>query len=264
MSQLQDIIEKLKVKEEVDAVLLTGSHGEGVKPYSDIDLIIVLKNNFQKIESVFTWIDDTFADIYFFDLGNIEKMITDGSVFAGPVQNKDHSTNYLLPCWLEKGTIQFDKSGKLTLLKSLNIKTSVDRSSRESACRQINYNFEANTRYFKSNDPLYHEALEIRLMYSIVELIVGYFLFRDIPWQGEKKAVGLLKEDHQDFYNEFISYSKSQNLKDKFAHYANMVRLVLVSEYSLWSRNEILAKHKEHHAGADESVLAEYWKKLIA
>ncbi len=44
--QLNTIIKKLKEHIEVDAVFITGSYGEGKqKPYSDLDLIIILKKN---------------------------------------------------------------------------------------------------------------------------------------------------------------------------------------------------------------------------
>lgn len=75
MNSLDKIIEKLKSNGDVDAVFLTGSIGTKTnKPYSDIDLIVILKNNSKEIESIFTWIDGIFADIYFFDLENIKEI----------------------------------------------------------------------------------------------------------------------------------------------------------------------------------------------
>ena len=67
MSIFNTIIEKLKTKDEVDAVFVTGSYGIAQeKSYSDIDLVIILRKNTNKLKSVYTWIDGVFADIFFF------------------------------------------------------------------------------------------------------------------------------------------------------------------------------------------------------
>ncbi|HUD04222.1 MAG TPA: nucleotidyltransferase domain-containing protein, partial [Candidatus Paceibacterota bacterium] len=111
MSRLQEIIEKLKNKDQVDSVFLTGSQGLEKRPHSDIDLVIILKENSEKISSLYTWVDNTFADIFFFDHSDLKKIETAKKLGANNMDG-------ILVSWLEKATIQFDKSGKLTGLKS--------------------------------------------------------------------------------------------------------------------------------------------------
>ena len=77
LKQLNSFIQQLKNNDKVDAVFLTGSFGKE-KNYSvdsDLDIVVILKQNPQNIQSVFTWIDEIFSDIYFFDLNFVKKIL---------------------------------------------------------------------------------------------------------------------------------------------------------------------------------------------
>ena len=71
--KLSQIIKKLGKHQDVDGVFVTGSQGDDYKPYSDIDLVIILNDNHHKISSLYTWIDEKFADIFFFDQPDLEE-----------------------------------------------------------------------------------------------------------------------------------------------------------------------------------------------
>lgn len=259
MTKLQEIIEVLKSKDTVDAVFLTGSQGAENKKYSDIDLVIILNKHVFDLTSLYTWIGSKFADIFFFDHADLERI---GSCSELPGNVMDA----VFVSWLGKATIQFDKSGILTDLKNkkeeLNKKISIPKSEKDLFWQKINYNFVANTRYFESNDPLYHEALEIRLLYSVSEIFTGYFEFRDILWRGEKNAIKYLKENDSKFYSSFVVYTKAADLKDKFKKYVELVKLVFTDKYKFWEINDVMPQAKDR-AKADEKALSEYWNKLI-
>ncbi len=52
MNTLDNIIENLKIDDNIDAVFMTGSnHNSEAKAYSDIDLVVILKEN--KIRTFF-------------------------------------------------------------------------------------------------------------------------------------------------------------------------------------------------------------------
>ena len=54
MPKLYTLIQKLKGKDDVDAVFIIGSHGRGEqKPYSDLDLVVILKENIHHLKSVY-------------------------------------------------------------------------------------------------------------------------------------------------------------------------------------------------------------------
>lgn len=265
MDSLDKIIEKLKLNDDVDAVFLTGSIGTKTsKPYSDIDLIVILKNNSKEIESVFTWINGVFADIYFFDLENIRE--TKESLLL-PTQNPKikHKMNAFLYSWLKKGDIKFDKSGELTKLKTLEKEIKIPQTQIFRSWNNTNYNLEANTRYFNSNDPLYHEALEIRLMYSVPQIICSYLDFVGEPWEGEKKALTYFKEHDSNFYNLFLKYTQATNLAERFSIYKQMAEKVfsLNPKCKVWDKTEIIAKSQREQF-ENSNDLIEYWQSLIS
>ncbi len=258
-SQLQKIIESLQGKAAVDAVLLTGSSGQKSLPYSDIDLVIILTENTPNIKALYTWLDGTFADIFFFDARDIKKLLDSASVPAN-----DAALLASLYVWTKKGTIQFDKSGHLTKLQAKDLRLEVPAEQQAEAWQAMNYNYEANTRYYKSGDPLYQTALELRLLYSVSQLMTAYFMFRGLPWEGEKLALAYLQEHEPALYREFLQLVKSVNMDEKFAHYCAMVALVVTPDFPLWTRQEILPQPKGRSAMKQEAELTAFWKSLIS
>ena len=260
MSSLDKIIEKLKSNDDVDAVFITGSYSnQEAKPYSDIDLVIILKENKNELYSLYRWVDGIFADIFFFDLADL-KRIEDG---AGKHENPMDST---FMSWLKKSDIKFDKSGSLSALKNEadeSDESSIPTKDKDSFWQKINYNFVANKRYFESNDLLYLEALELRLLYSVIEVICGYLAFRDISWRGEKEAVKYLKNNHQDFYDIFKSYSISNNLADKFRFYEQMIELVFTDKYKKWTKKDEIILKKDFSIINHDDPIKDYIKPLF-
>jgi hypothetical protein len=252
--KLSQIINNLGKHQDVDGVFITGSQGDNHKQYSDIDLVIVLNNNHHKINSLYTWIDGKFADVFFFDNSDIERLMTKNDIEA-------NSMDAIFIDWLRKATIHFDKSGILNKLKyGLASKTfPIPISEKQQFWQKINYNLVANTRYFQSNDSLYHDALEIRLLYSVSELLCGYFEFRDIPWRGEKTAIKYFQVNDVKFYDKFISYTKASNLGDRFKAYQDLVKLTFTDEYKEWLVGDILPQSKENK---DVESMIKYWEDL--
>ncbi|MFA6405448.1 MAG: nucleotidyltransferase domain-containing protein [Candidatus Paceibacterota bacterium] len=259
MNSLDKIIENLKSNDAVDAVFLTGSnHNNEAKTYSDIDLVVILKENKNELYSLYRWIDEVFTEAFFFDLGDL-KRIEDQS------DKYDNEMDLIFIAWLKKSDIKFDKSGTLTSLKQKMVDTNdiVLEKIKKNLWQKINYNYVANKRYFESNDSLYHEALELRLLYSVIEVVCGYIQFRNVAWKGEKEAVKYLKSNHQDFYDIFKSYSISNNLADKFRFYEQMVDLVFTDKYKKWTeKDEIILKKDFSVAEPDDSAVS-YVKSLF-
>ena len=259
MLKLDEIVNNLKAKSEVDAVFLTGSQGSEHKSYSDIDLVVIFDKHKYDLTSLYTWTDDTFADIFFFDHADLKRIEENQQLPANAMDG-------VFVSWLEKASILFDKSGKLTALKNkkgdLIKKIEVPKSERDLFWQKINYNFVANRRYFESNDPLYHEALDIRLLYSVSEILTGYFEFRNIPWRGEKTALKHLKQNDQDFHNAFVAYTKAATLNERFDKYTSLAKLVFTSDYKFWNKGDVLPQSKDR-TKVDTKKLAEYWQDLI-
>ncbi len=255
MKTLSQIISNLEKHPDVDSVFLTGSQGiDEHKPYSDIDLVVILQTNKHKVDSLYTWIDRKFSDIFFFDHSDLQR-INDNDDLDG------NSLDAIFLDWLKKGTIRFDKTGRLTELKnrSGSKRISITSAEKQKFWQKINYNFVANSRYFQSDDPVYHEALEIRLLYGVSEILCGYFEFRNIPWRGEKAAVKYLHDNDEKFYGTFVTYTKAGDLKTRFQSYKDLASLVFTEEYKFWQTDDVIPQSKEN---GDTKTLVEYWGEL--
>lgn len=260
MTKLQEIINNLKLKQEVDGVLIAGSQGAGEeKPYSDIDLVVVLSKNSKNIRSIFEWTDGKPMDTYFFDQNELKKLM---SLEEVPANKMDA----VLVDWIFKSKIEFDKSGVLSELKDKSIeikkKFAVPTEEMRSFENKINCGYITNKRYFDSNNPIYLEALEIKLLFDISNVLVGYFEFRNIPWRGEKFAVTYLKENDAIFYKNFKNSVSGADVADKFKAYEKMVESVFTGEYSVWDKNIIKPFCKEPISEETEKEIVEYWNGL--
>lgn len=98
-------------KDDVDAFLVAGSKSIGEdKSYSDIDMAVILKENKNKIFSLFQYVDDRPADIFFYDISTVEKLLNDEEISA-------NTMDAVLVNWIETAKIEFDKSSTLSKLQ---------------------------------------------------------------------------------------------------------------------------------------------------
>ena len=207
MSQLTEIIHSLKGKDSVDAVLLVGSQSKDEhKEYSDIDLVVILKEKTSNLQSLFQWVDGKPCDIFFFD-GAILQLFLEAKTI--PANKMDA----VLLDWLDTAKVYFDKSGILKSLmdnkESLKAKLEVPIEEMVSFESKINAMYVTNKRYFDSGNPEYHDALETKLLQDIYDVLIGYFEFRSIPWRGEKTMPRYLKENDETFYDAYVSCLRS-------------------------------------------------------
>lgn len=257
---LTNLIQSLKSQDEIDALFIAGSQGEGKEEsYSDIDIVVVFKENTQKLRSLFQWIDSKPADIYFFDHADLNNLQAADKIPANKM-------DAVLINWLEKNTIEFDKSGLLTELKSqveeLRKKFFVPETEMKLFEQKINIGYITNKRYFESNNPTYHEALEVKLLQDIYNILIGYFEFRNVPWRGEKLALEYLRNNDLTFYNLYMKAVTSVPLKDKYDSYLYVLKGVFHNAYELWSQDKVIPSSKENISEDQERNLVEYWEAI--
>jgi len=259
MATLKEITAQLEANPIVDAVFLTGSFAQGISsPSSDMDLVVILKENDKQIRSVYAWIDGVFADIFFFDRTTIARIKS-----ADKIASSSSELESSFVAWLAKSQILFDKTGEITNLKAdptLIQKCGVLENEKNSIAQRINYDRVANRRYFLSNDPRYHEALFLRLLYSVSKLTVGYLLLRGIPWEGEKSTVAYLKEKASAFYNSFLNFLQAKDLSNKYQAYEAMCEKVFPPGYEWWTQEDIIVVPKDD-SKVDE--VQTFWSNLI-
>lgn len=225
---LEELLEKLKTSPRVKGIFSTGTTATKMNLSSDIDFVVVLDKNIENIKSVYTTIENRFSDIFFFDIDFLNQL-KDKSEVSG------NNFDGMFLEWLNNGKIEHDPENLLLILKSKIEETSPTQKVADSEKRDFwiktNYNFVANSRYYNSNDELYHKALEFRLLYSVIELITAYFSFRAIPWRGEKAAVKYFEQNDQEFLAIFQKYSESNTLAEKMKYYGQLFDKIFFGEY---------------------------------
>ncbi len=261
-TQLDDIMDKLRASEEVDAAFLTGSSVSGKSTeLSDTDLVIILKRNTKDIRSVYTFIDGKFADIFFFDVGDIDRI-------SSVPQLEGNSMDAILASWLIDSEIKFDKSGKTTAFKeklAASPSVTVAAENKFSSWQMANYNLIRNRRYFKANKADYSDALELCLSYSVIQLITTYFALRNVPWRGEKNAIKYLKMNDPAYWELAEKYFAAGNLKERMTAYEAMTPKTFTSDYRTWTEREVVAvAKKESDSLKRQKELADYWRELTS
>ena len=256
-SSLAKLIEKIKSSPRVKGIFTAGTTASKLASSSDIDLIIILDKNSEGIKSVYTIIENRFADIFFFDLDFVKRLKNKNNVSSSSFEG-------MFLEWLINGKIEYDQEKLLTALKNKITENPPAQKIADSEKRDFwiktNYNFIANSRYFNSRDKLYRQALEFRLLYSVIELITAYFSFRNVPWRGEKAAIKYFEKNDKEFLSVFQKYSKSNTLEGKMKYYKKLFDKIFTGEYQKWGDNFVVSISNQNQY--DEKLIS-FWNQLV-
>lgn len=193
---LEDLVAVLSSSREVDGVLLLGSAAAaGLRPESDLDLLLVLNELPLPLRMVNTWVGGRFAEVYC--------TTTAAVASAAAAHAPGGSEMRLLGEWLRRGRIAYDRSGLLVRVQQALQRVAADTRPPDAAVyaawREIGYNAAHMRRYLASADPLAPTVVDVRMLYSLMEVILGYFTVRRMPWQGEKTALRYLEVHDPEF-----------------------------------------------------------------
>lgn len=186
---LEEVLARLCQQEAIDAILLAGTTGKDtLKPYSDYDLLIVLNGMSDPPSLIITTIDGYLTELYFIQAGTIDEMV------QSPQSVSANSLYGAFVSMVTNGEIVHDASGRLATLREVAPQThyaTISDAQLYEAWYSVTYNHAQNVRYFRSNDPLYWDALQCRLLYCISNCLTAYFTLRGLPWLGAiLRAVG--------------------------------------------------------------------------
>ena len=254
---LSEVFSQLEKHPDVEAVLMIGSGaGSELKPYSDFDVPIILRQNTGNIFATIAYIEGKVGEFYFFDKTKLLNTINAKEVDANSIEGK-------LIEWSRTAKIIFDKSGIVEKLSKKIGSLSITDTVVYNNWHSVNYNYWQNKRYFLSQDPLYLQALEIRLLYSVPEILVAYFSLRGKPWRGEKKAVTYFKENDHEFSTLFDRYTKALTTDEKFRLYEDMASRALEPFGGLVGEEKVLVEANDQNDPESIKKAYEYWDSLL-
>lgn len=233
---LDEVIVRLKKNRLIEGIVITGSAAnKSFGPLSDYDILVVLGGTKVKPRVVVTYIDNRLADMLFTTTKKIKEILKHkkldfaGDSFEGQVTH-----------WVRNGKIILDKHSLLNNLqkqfKNKNFPRAAEDNYLYGIWHNINYNILQNRRMAKSSDPIYAITVDVRLLYSVIQLFTSYFAFRKIPWRGEKASLRYVRKNDPRFFNTLVKCLKETNRNKKLKLYESLAKLTFPT-HKLWQPN---------------------------
>ena len=266
---LDEVLGRMAGHAAVDGVVVMGSASTGaLNPTSDFDLFVVMSAMPEPLYMVLTRIGGRLAEVYFTTAVKIDQI----QALDRPTYGDANEAVAIL--WLQTGQIAFDRSERLARLRR---KVQADpwpdmaRANETMTADiyaywwKINYNLRHTRRMLASNDPVYLMAVDIRLLYSLPEVFVGYERARKLPWRGEKELIRYLQQHDQAFLDLFRGCITETDRVCKADLYERAAALALAPVGGLWSSDATAVKIEIDAIFAPEEIkqALRFWQSLL-
>ncbi len=185
----ESLVERLAENHNVDGLLFLGSTGQStLNAYSDRDLLIVVDECHLAVTNGTVFCDDILIDLVIVTRQAVEDLIT---AELGSISLSDSRAVYFN--WVLSGVIALDRCGCLERLRNtLERSESRPKLTEGEVVSRANhalYNLAQTRRMSGSPDSVYQQAVDLRMLYQLSDLMVDYFNLRGLPWRGEKEAI---------------------------------------------------------------------------
>ena len=265
---LDDLIARLAAHAAVDGVVVMGSAGDrAFNPTSDYDLYVVLSFMPQPLFMLLTTVDQRLTEVYFTTVEALDRMMVLQEPTIGDFGQA------LATQWLQDGRVAFDRAGRLGQLRR-KVQTDwwreLARANETSMADvyaywwKINYNLRQTRRILMSHDPVYLMTVDVRLLYSLPEVFVGYARARQMPWRGEKELIRHLMRHDQPFLELFQQCIAETDRKRKVALYEQAAAMALAPVGGLWASDATAVKIETDTIAPEmiEQALG-FWQSLL-
>lgn len=226
---------RLATRAAVDGILFMGSTGSGtLNAASDYDVLLILADDPAAPRMVVTWVDGHFTEIYCTPITALARII------AKPTTWRDGSNEGAVIRWLRDGRIVHDRAGRLAaaqaVARAAPLPAAASRERSYWAWGTLGYNVAQAKRYLASDDPVYREVVDLRLLYGLAEVMTAYFTVRGIPWRGEKEAIVYWTAHDPAYLAQFRACLVEADRARKVERYEELARLTLAPVGELWTR----------------------------
>ena len=252
---LQQVLDHLARCERVLGVLRIGSQGTpGPGTSSDLDLVLVLAGlagaDALAHRVGLTWVGGQLTDLLYVSEGELDRLLTaegaiDGASWLGRIAR-----------WFAAGTVLLDRDGRLGRLCAAMSEdgriTRPEPAQQHDRVWSICYNLAQNERMARSNDPLYRQALAMRLLYCVSDLMTAYFALRGLHWEGEKAALRHWQARDTRFAEAMVAYLDADSLETRIALYRLLVDLTLAPVGGAWGQDHRVPPQPLPEFGADD------------
>ena len=260
------LIERLKESQKVDGLLFMGSTGRStMNAHSDRDLLIVLNECDLNITNGIIFCDDILGDLVFTTRQQVEELISFDLSLISP---SDSRANFFH--WVPSGIIVLDRSGCLeSLQKALQEHGPMPKLTEGESNRRSDkaiYNLAQTRRMVGSTDAVYQQAIDLRMLRQLSDLMVDYFHLRGLPWRGEKEAIRHWQSVDPGYMDLFMRCYWERSQPERVRFYAELVRATVRPTGFWWNEsipNFVLSPPGEMTRENLESAQL-FWRALMS
>jgi hypothetical protein len=131
---------------------------------------------------------------------------------------------------------------------------------------KINFDLRHAKRLIASDDPAYQQALKMRLLFSIFDVFLGYFLMRGMIWEGAKAAMRYLQAEDPGFLSLLERCMAETHLPRKVEMVEQLAGLATEPAGGLWTERDTAVQLRpgvEWNPDLIEECL-EFWRHLLS
>jgi hypothetical protein len=233
---LDEVVAALARAEWIEAVAVIGSGNGGLRPESDLDLLVVLADDAPRLGVGLTHVGGRLTDLVFArstEIAALGEALRDGSRLQAEQSR--------LAASLAEGRVRHDRSGATTHVAGLarerpRLPAPSTPADQYALWFSVNFNVLHTERMARSADPLYGDAIDLRFLYQLVDLLYGYFRLRGLEAHGEKEALRRLAIWDPAWLKLFQSCLHEPDRARRVALYRQLAQAALAPFGPLWSQ----------------------------
>ena len=116
-----------------------------------------------------------------------------------------------------------------------------------------------------SDDEVYRQAVDLRMLYQLADLMVDYFHLRAMGWRGEEEAIRFWRDNDPDYLALFTRCQWAPDRAERISLYRDLVEATVEPagyEWDLYGPNLKLSPAAEM-TPENLAVVKEFWRSLI-
>ena len=263
--EFETLVERLKTSPLVDGLMLMGATGHPMQnPHSDRDLLVVLTERPLSVANGTAFCDGVLVDLVITTQQDIRTL---AHAEPGSISLSDPRSTYIN--WMPHGTIVLDRCGRLENLREKIVRGDIFASfgEGESIARadKALYNLAQTERMLHNPDDVYQQAIDLRMVYQLADLMVDYFLVRGMPWTGEKDAIRCWQTSDPDYFDLFTECCQATNKPERIRLYRQLVAATMEPVGFTWDDGPMFSMSRQADMTPENLDAARaFWQLLLA
>jgi hypothetical protein len=262
---LDELIDRLSTKAIIDGLAVVGSGADGtMNPASDHDLLIVLDEPQLQLVGGVTEAEGRMVDIGFSTVEEIDELLK-----AGDREIPNDGVRGSIVRSMGSAIIGIDRHGRLNRLKEKALSgfelAPPSDGYLGSRWDKASYNLAHTQKMLASEDPVYLEAIDLRLLYQLSDLMLDYFAVRGLPRKGEKAAIRYWRSNDEVYYSLFRECLEENDRARKVDLYGQLATATMAPVGPLWRSGDTRFRlsPESEMTSSGLAKASEFWSELI-